>query len=473
MKNKDNIVMTKDMREAEELLQKLTNKEKANFTEFWKKHENQMRLNKVAIPEFLKQAIRDNNKEMFVFLWEKSKEKNISLGRAITPVKTKNKGLKKDLGKEGGLVSELVLVAVVSNNSRFIDYLSQKIGYKEVINEGTIKFSNEKEVVASFNFKGQEYTTEKSIVLLEIYLKDNIWRSNIIASGFNGGLGDILRNYGGEEAKPEEKIEPVIVNATPKEVKKEIPKNEETEQIKVNKGFLEKKKKVETIVLEKAPHLIDLTKKVTVTLEKKNLQNVVARVVVVLDRSGSMYEQYRNGDIQKAMDKLLPIALMFDDDGQLDTWAFSEKSIHLSEISLDNIKNYLNNEKGGWDKWRIGAINDEPVVMEEIIDMYEDSNDPAYIIFISDGGIYKETHIKRLLIESSSKPIFWQFVGIGGNNYGILEELDTMGGRVVDNANFFDIDNIDSLSDEELYDKLLNEFPSWLKEAKEKNIIGQ
>jgi len=136
MKNKDNIVMTKDMREAEELLQKLTNKEKANFTEFWKKHENQMRLNKVAIPEFLKQAIRDNNKEMFVFLWEKSKEKNISLGRAITPVKTKNKGLKKDLGKEGGLVSELVLVAVVSNNSRFIDYLSQKIGYKEVINEG-------------------------------------------------------------------------------------------------------------------------------------------------------------------------------------------------------------------------------------------------------------------------------------------------------------------------------------------------
>lgn len=342
---------------------------------------------------------------------------------------------------------------------------------KEVINEGTIKFSNEKEVVASFNFKGQEYTTEKSIVLLEIYLKDNIWRSNIIASGFNGGLGDILRNYGGEEAKPEEKIEPVIVNATPKEVKKEIPKNEETEQIKVNKGFLEKKKKVETIVLEKAPHLIDLTKKVTVTLEKKNLQNVIAKVVVVLDRSGSMYRQYREGDVQRAMNKLLPIALMFDDDGELDAWAFAQKSIHLSSINLDNINDYLINEKDGWNRWDIGGVNNEPVVMEDIIDMYEKSNQPVYIIFISDGGIYKKGPIKKLLIKSSSKPIFWQFVGIGGSDYGILEELDTMKKRVVDNANFFAIDNIDALSDEELYEKLLNEFPKWLKEAKNKNII--
>lgn len=342
---------------------------------------------------------------------------------------------------------------------------------KEVINEGTIKFSNEKEVVASFNFKGQEYTTEKSIVLLEIYLKDNIWRSNIIASGFNGGLGDILRNYGGEEAKPEEKIEPVVSNTTPKEVKKEIPKNEETEQIKVNKGFLEKKKKVETIVLEKAPHLIDLTKKVTVTLEKKNLQNVIAKVVVVLDRSGSMYRQYREGDVQRAMNKLLPIALMFDDDGELDAWAFAKKSIHLSSINLDNINDYLINEKDGWNRWDIGGVNNEPVVMEDIIDMYKKSNQPVYIIFISDGGIYKKGPIKKLLIKSSSKPIFWQFVGIGGSDYGILEELDTMEKRVVDNANFFAIDNIDALSDEELYEKLLNEFPKWLKEAKDKNII--
>ncbi|KJR46304.1 tellurium resistance protein [Desulfosporosinus sp. I2] len=58
--------------------------------------------------------------------------------------------------------------------------------------------------------------------------------------------------------------------------------------------------------------------------------------------------------------------------------------------------------------------------------------------------------------------MFWQFVGIGRENYGILEKLDTMESRVVDNANFFALDDIDRISDEQLYERLLNEFPHLL-----------
>jgi hypothetical protein len=46
-----------------------------------------------------------------------------------------------------------------------------------------------------------------------------------------------------------------------------------------------------------------------------------------------------------------------------------------------------------------------------------------------------------------------------------------MDGRYIDNANFFHIKDIETISDNELYDLLLNEFPDWLKEAKEKNVI--
>ncbi|WP_331459286.1 VWA domain-containing protein [Paenibacillus sp. FJAT-27812] len=53
----------------------------------------------------------------------------------------------------------------------------------------------------------------------------------------------------------------------------------------------------------------------------------------------------------------------------------------------------------------------------------------------------------------------------------MLKQLDTMEGRIVDNANFVHIDDIAAISDERLYDWLLNEFPSWLKAAKEKRII--
>lgn len=73
--------------------------------------------------------------------------------------------------------------------------------------------------------------------------------------------------------------------------------------------------------------------------------------------------------------------------------------------------------------------------------------------------------------EASIYPIFWQFMGVGGSNYSILEKLDNMDGRVVDNANFFAIDDFDRVPDDELYERLLNEFPTWLKEARAKKII--
>jgi hypothetical protein len=46
-----------------------------------------------------------------------------------------------------------------------------------------------------------------------------------------------------------------------------------------------------------------------------------------------------------------------------------------------------------------------------------------------------------------------------------------MSRRLVDNANFFHLDRIEEVTDEQLYDQLLNEFPQWLKAAKAKRIL--
>lgn len=45
---------------------------------------------------------------------------------------------------------------------------------------------------------GNEFMQEKAIISVEIYRKD-VWRINAVARGFNGGLVDLLRAYGGEE----------------------------------------------------------------------------------------------------------------------------------------------------------------------------------------------------------------------------------------------------------------------------------
>jgi hypothetical protein len=113
--------------------------------------------------------------------------------------------------------------------------------------------------------------------------------------------------------------------------------------------------------------------------------------------------------------------------------------------------------------------------MEDIILKYtkEEPSDtlPTYIIFFSDGGVDKTKKISKLLIQCAKAPIFWQFVGLGNSDYGVLQKLDDLRGRVVDNADFFALDDIDSVTDAELYDRLLNEFPGWLKQVRAKGIL--
>jgi hypothetical protein len=75
--------------------------------------------------------------------------------------------------------------------------------------------------------------------------------------------------------------------------------------------------------------------------------------------------------------------------------------------------------------------------MRDVVKAYSTGPLPAFVIFITDGGISQSSEIQAILRTASEYPIFWQFVGLGGTGYGVLEELDTMPGRVVDNANFF------------------------------------
>ncbi|MGX6441739.1 vWA domain-containing protein [Neobacillus sp. K501] len=218
---------------------------------------------------------------------------------------------------------------------------------------------------------------------------------------------------------------------------------------------------------------INLMKKtVGVILEKKKLTDVVARVGLVLDISGSMRNLYKNGTVQKVVERILAVASKFDDDGTLDVWVYDNEFSRLKSVTERDFDNYVEDYILKNDLIHKFGRNDEPSVMEDVIQKYtleQPSKEPAFIVFINDGGCKKT--IKKPIVNSSSKPIFWQFVGIGDSNFETLEKLDTMEGRFIDNANFFHIKDIVKISDEELYNKLLDEFPSWLKEAKDKGIL--
>ena len=452
----------------------------------------------------------------------------------------------------------------------------------------------------SLNLSGSDFSQEKAIITVEIYRKDT-WRINAIARGFNGGLGDLLRNYGGEEETDSSAASPAPANpgpvvqgpanpgpvvqgptnpgpvvqgptnpgpvvqgpANPGPVVQgptnpgpvvqgptnpgpvvqgptnpgpvvQGPTNPGTvvqgptnpgqmnqgpmnpspmnqgpmspspmNQGPMNQGPMNPgqmapgpinpgqmapgpmnpgqmapgpmnsgvhKVSLEKKLSERAPQLVSLAKPITEQLERHNIQDVVARVALVMDISGSMINRYTNGTVQEIVNHVLPLAVQFDDDGELDFWYYGSRPKRMESVNLGNYNNAVPKD---WRKLmeKLGYGNNEPLVMDQVIHEYKKSKLPAYVIFVTDGGVGSADKIKKLLTTASKLPIFWQFVGVGGSGYGILEELDSMGGRYVDNANFFALDDFMTVPDNELYGRLLNEFPGWLRVVKGKGMI--
>ena len=361
--------------------------------------------------------------------------------------------------------------------------------------------------VLSMNLAGSDFNNEKAIISIEFYRKDG-WRFRAVAAGFDGGLPELLKNYGGEaaedaapaqpapapvqQAAPAPQPAPASQGFTPTFSNSAAPQQQgggftptfssspapapqpaqapaaaPLNLTKPPKVSLEKKLK------ETAPALVKLAKPIQVQLEKKNLTQTDARVALIMDISGSMTESYSKGIVQDVVNKVLPLAIQFDDDGELDFWYFGSRCKRMPSVNGGNYKTAV--PRDWMDLMRsLGYGNNEPLVMREVIDEFRRSQLPVYIIFISDGGIRSanEFDIIQLITESANYPIFWQFVGINGSNYGIFKKLDDLEGRKVDNADFFAFDDFKKVSDKELYERLLNEFPEWLKAAHAAGIIN-
>ena len=66
------------------------------------------------------------------------------------------------------------------------------------INCHEVSITQGKDKNISMHLVGSDFKTEKAIISIEIYRKD-VWRIAAVAAGFDGGLSELLRFFGGEE----------------------------------------------------------------------------------------------------------------------------------------------------------------------------------------------------------------------------------------------------------------------------------
>lgn len=296
---------------------------------------------------------------------------------------------------------------------------------------------------------------ETLLLLGEVYRRDGGWRLRALGQGYDTGLAGLAADFGvavEEPATPAPASTPVVTNAD------------------------------DRISLRK--------QQVRVSLEKRGAGGVRARVALVLDRSGSMRERYADGTVGRLVERLVPVAAVLDDDGELDAWTFADHAAALPPVRVRELHAWVERNvyltsrgrqlpplRDGRERQpdplaHIRGGNNEPEAIQQVLDAYAaEPGPPVLVLFFSDGGVNRTKQIQALLTDAARRPLFWQFVGLGRAEYGILERFDTMPGRVVDNAGFFQVDDIDRLDDADLYDRLLAEFPQWLTEARRLGIV--
>ena len=88
--------------------------------------------------------------------------------------------------------------------------------------------------------------------------------------------------------------------------------------------------------------LVDLSKKAKVSLEKKQLFGEKAEVVLYMDTSASMSGRYRNGTVQRVVERLLGLAMNLDDNQSIDVAGFDTRIIPAGDATPNNYANYVN-----------------------------------------------------------------------------------------------------------------------------------
>lgn len=239
---------------------------------------------------------------------------------------------------------------------------------------------------------------------------------------------------------------------------------------------------------------IQLTKraeKVGIILAKRGLAKIPpVRVGAAFDVSGSARGFYEGSNVmQETIDRLLAVAMKFDDDGQLDAWLFHDGVLpRLPTITESDEGSYVDKvilrQRGLW-----GATNYAPVI-REVMDFYFGNGgsapaaktgmfgglfggkkaapaatgtkqDPAMLLFITDGANSDERDAEAVLkAAEANSPVYFNMVGIGNPSYfRFIERMaDDLG-----NVGFTNLNDL-SISDDQLYDKIVNqEFVDWVK----------
>jgi stress response protein SCP2/uncharacterized protein YegL len=316
---------------------------------------------------------------------------------------------------------------------------------------------------ADVRFDITDATSQTALVFLEVYRRGGVWKAKAVGQGYETGLGGLAADFGISVAE----------DAAPVPAAASAPISLEKRRV------IDLEKKLET----SNPKMLSLVKTAGISLQKRGLDEHTARVALCLDISASMHRLYKDGAVQRLVERVLALGLRFDDDGAVDVWLFGKEG-HTSEpVTLANLDGYTATALRAHPlegatyygkavhllrEYYFGAAVRRTSPLAE--------KTPIYVNFITDGEPSDRAQAEEQIRDAAYEPIFWQFMGIG-SKFPFLEKLDDLSGRYVDNADFFAVSESELLGrnpipDDRLFERLMQEYPGWLATARSKGLLS-
>ncbi|MEU9732537.1 VWA domain-containing protein [Streptomyces sp. NPDC048002] len=336
-----------------------------------------------------------------------------------------------------------------------------------------------------------EAGTETAFIGGELYLRQGKWKFRAVGQGYASGLAGLATDFGITVDEEDAVEPPAPVAQSPAPVAQPAPSGPPAAP-HAGGGAHSLTKGEEHLPVDMRKRLDLRKQQVAVSLTKHGATGITARVILVLDASGSMSFLYSRGVVADVVERMAAVAAQLDDDGDMQAWTFASNPARLPDFRIGELPDWIQlhvrcgemslfggkkRKKGLADSQvdmrSVGIQNEEQKVIAEVRAYVRQTpvTAPTLVLFFSDGGIYRNAQIEKELREAVDEPIFWQFVGLGKSNYGVLERLDTLSGRRVDNTGFFAVDDISTVPDQELYDRLLSEFPQWTVAARGAGLL--
>ncbi len=352
-------------------------------------------------------------------------------------------------------------------------------------------------------------TSETAFVFGELYRRQGAWKFRAVGQGWSSGLAGLAKDYGISVDD-----EPATASQAPQGTA-QAPAGPPSPSSPASGINMSKAVRLDKQLVGQPPQMVNLVKRAGISLEKNGLADERARVALCLDISGSMYKLYQEGKVQALCERVLAMAVQFDDDGACDVFTFGTSGYDEGPLDLRNYEGWIAALLG---RRRLEGGTNYNKAMQAVRQHYFPDGGggprtaprpdklPVYVMFVTDGQTTDQAGTKQQVEWSSYEPLFWQFMAIGQSSRNVtaqnapaasagskkkqkrggfsarlasmltgdfqfLEELDDMPGRFVDNADFFSVADPADLSDEQLYDLMMNEYPGWLKLARSQGLL--